>query len=69
MFLTIQQTRLVLVTIGVVAALILTLDLARVADHSQSSPRTATYAGTPRSTPGSTAHLRVAYRASLGRTS
>jgi hypothetical protein len=69
MFLTIQQTRLVLVAIGVVAALILALDLARVADHSQSSPRTATYVGTPRNTPGSTAHLRLAYRASLGRAS
>ena len=69
MFLTIQQTRLMLVAIGVVSALILALDLARVADHSQSSPRTATYGGTVRNTPGSTAHLRVAYRASLGRTS
>ena len=69
MFLTIPQTKLFLAAIGVVAALVLALDLARVADHSPSSPRTASYKGTPRNTPGSTAHLRVAYRASLGRTS
>jgi len=67
MFLTIQQTRLMLAAIGVVAALILALDLARVADHSQSSPRTATFVGTGRNMPGSTAHLRAAYRASLER--
>ena len=69
MFLTIQQTRLVLAAIGVVAALVLALDLARVADHSQTTPRTATYVGTPRNTPGSTAHVRLAYRVSLGRSS
>ena len=67
MFLTVTQTRLVLVAIGVVAALVLALDLSRVADHSQSSPGTASYVGTTRNTPGSTAHLRAAYRASLNR--
>jgi hypothetical protein len=67
MFLTIQQTRLMLVAIGVVAALILALDLARVADHSQTAPRTGSYVGSQRNTPGSTAHLRAAYRASLNR--
>jgi len=65
MFLTIQQTRLALVAIGVVAALIVALDLARLADHSQSAPKSVSYVGTPRNTPGSTAHLRVAYRSSL----
>ena len=69
MFVTIQQTRLFLAAIGVVAALVLTLDLARVVDHSQSAPRTGSYVGIQRNTPGSTAHLRVAYRASLGRAS
>ncbi len=65
MFLTVTQTRLMLLAIGAVAALVLALDLARVANHSQTSPPTATYVGTPRNTPGSTAHFRVAYRATL----
>lgn len=69
MFLTIPQTRLALAAIGVVAALVLAFDLARVANHAQSTPRTTSYVGISRSTPGSTAHLRVAYRASLGRSS
>ena len=38
MFLTIQQTRLFLAAIGVVAALVLALDLARVADHCAKRP-------------------------------
>jgi hypothetical protein len=67
MFLSIQQTRLLLVAIGLVAALIVAFDLARVAGNSQSAPRTAVYVGTPHNTPGSTAHLRQAYRISLGR--
>src|SRR5438105_1823812 len=66
MFITVQQTRLFLVTIGAVAALVLALDLARVADHPQGSPGTASYQGTPRNRPGTAAHLRVADRASLG---
>jgi hypothetical protein len=65
MFLTIQQTRLALVAIGVVAALIVALDLARLADHARSTPKSVSYVGASRTTPGSTAHFRVAYRSSL----
>ena len=66
MFLTIPQTRLLLVAIGLVAALVLALDLARIAGTSRTAvPRIAPYAGITRNTPGSTAHLRVAYRTSL----
>ena len=68
MFLTIQRTRLLLVAIGVIATLVLALDLARVVDHSRSTPKTS-HVGIARNTPGSTAHLRVAYRVSLGRSS
>ena len=69
MFVTITQTRLFLAAIGVAAALVLALDLARLSDHSQSTPSSASYSGIPRNTPGSTAHFRVAYRASLGHSS
>jgi len=65
-FLTIPQTRLLLAAIGIVAALVLTLDLARIG-NSQGSSKPAVYVGIPRNTPGSTAHLRAAYRASLHR--
>jgi hypothetical protein len=65
MFVTIQQTRLFLAAIGVVAGLVLALDLARVADHPRTAPKTSTYVGIPRHTPGSTARFRVAYRATL----
>lgn len=66
MFLTIPQVRLLLVAIGLVAALVLTLDLARVSGGSRTTLSTvSSYVGIARNTPGSTAHLRVAYRASL----
>ena len=65
MFLTISQTRLLLVAIGIVAALVLALDLAHMSGGSQTSQQPAPYAGIPRNTPGSTAHLRAAFRATL----
>ena len=65
MFVTVAQTRLFLAAIGLAAAVVLVLDLARLADHSPSSPSTASYVGTPRNTPGSTAHFRVAYRSAI----
>ena len=69
MFLTIPQTRLALAAIGVVAVLVLAFDLARVANHLRSTPSTPSHTGISRSTPGSTAHARAAYRISLGRSS
>ena len=65
MFVTVAQTRLFLAAIGLAAALVLVLDLARLADQPQSTPRSASYVGIPRNTPGSTAHLRVAYRSAI----
>jgi hypothetical protein len=64
-FLTISQTRLLLVAIGVVAALVLAFDLAHMSGRSQTSQQPATYTGIARNTPGSTAHLRAAFRTAL----
>jgi len=66
-FLTISQTRLLLFAIGIVAALVLAFDLAHMSGRSQTSQQPAAYAGIPRNTPGSSAHLRAAFRASLHR--
>jgi hypothetical protein len=65
MFVSTQQLRLALVAIGLFAALVLALDLARVAGSTHGSPAAPVVSSIPRNTPGSTAHLRVAYRESL----
>ena len=65
MFVTVAQTRVFLAAIGLAAALVLVLDLARLSDQPQSTPRSASYVGTARNTPGSTAHFRVAYRSAI----
>lgn len=67
MFLSIPQTRLLLVAIGIVAALVLALDLTHLRRHSQTSRQPSASVGIQRNTPGSTAHLRAVYRASLHR--
>jgi hypothetical protein len=64
-FLTISQTRLLLAAIGIVAALVLALDLTRMSRGSHTGNQPSVYVGIPRNTPGSTAHLRAAFRASL----
>jgi len=65
MYVSVQQMRVVLLAIGLIAALVLALDLARVATGKQSASTPNAYVGTARNTPGSTAHLRIAYRATL----
>jgi hypothetical protein len=65
MYVSVQQLRLAILAIGALAALVLVLDLAQIDRSTPRSPATKAYTGIPRQTPGSTAHLRLAYRAQL----